>query len=72
MVFYLTKRKYVDDLLLKLQLSNLKPTPPPSVLGGHKLSLYTRNPLENSLMYRSVIGALQYLNSHAPEHCLYS
>lgn len=50
----LNQRKYVDDQLHKVHPGELKPPPTSSVV-GNKLSL--DNP-----MYRSVIGARQYLS----------
>ena len=57
--FILNQEKYVDDLLHKLQLQDLKPTSSPSVVGKH-LSAYEGDLLDNPFLYRSTIGALQY------------
>lgn len=56
----------MDDLLHKLQLSNLKPAPTPSVVGT-KLSLNDGKSLEDPFVYRSTIGALQYLTHTRPD-----
>ncbi|KAL4028032.1 hypothetical protein IC575_011224 [Cucumis melo] len=57
---------YVEDLLYKLQLTDLKPAPSPSVLGKH-LSLGEGTPLADPLIYRSTIGVLQYLTNTRPD-----
>lgn len=62
----LNQQKYVDDLLSKLQVGDMKPAPSPSAL-GQKLSLLSGSPLEDPFMYRSVIGALQYLTHTRPD-----
>ena len=58
--FILNQEKYVDDLLHKLQLQDLKPTPLSSVVGKH-LSAYEGDSLDNPFLYWSTFGTLQYL-----------
>ncbi|TYJ96768.1 putative mitochondrial protein [Cucumis melo var. makuwa] len=65
--FVLNQEKYITDLLLKLQLNDLKPTPSPSVV-GKQLSALDGIPLTDPFIYRSTIGALQYLTHSAANH----
>lgn len=65
-VVLLNQQKYVDDLLTKMNLTNLKPAHTLSVLGT-KLSLLSGSPLLNPYEYRSAIGALQYLTHTSPD-----
>lgn len=58
--------KYVEDLLHKLQLTNLKPAPSPSVLGKH-LSITDGTSLHDLFIYRRTLGALQYLINNRPD-----
>lgn len=62
----LNQSKYVDDLLFKLEMSNLKLAPSPCVVGKH-LSLNCGNPLPDPRLYRSTVGALQYLTHTRPD-----
>ncbi|MDV3146696.1 MAG: reverse transcriptase domain-containing protein, partial [Sweet potato little leaf phytoplasma] len=65
---HLNQSKYVSDLLLKLNMGHLKPAPTPSVLGT-KLSLTDGTPMTDPFIYRSTIGALQYLTNTRPDIC---
>lgn len=62
----LTQTKYIDDLLFKLGLTDLKPTPTPFVVGS-TLSLNDGQPMHYPFVYRSTIGALQYLTNTRPD-----
>lgn len=55
---YLTQTKYINDLLERLNLSNLKPCGTPATV-GKSLLIYEGEPMENPTIYRSVVGALQ-------------
>lgn len=46
-------------------MEDLKPTPSPSILGKH-LSINDGEPMSDPFMYRSTIGALQYLTNTRP------
>lgn len=58
----LNQEKYVDDLLQKLNLMDLKS---PCVV-GKRLSISDGTPMANPFIYRSTIGALQYLTNTRP------
>lgn len=49
-------------MLAKLKLKNINPC-----LVGKFLSLYDGKPLFDPLVYRSVVGALQYLTNTQPD-----
>ncbi|XP_030510465.1 uncharacterized mitochondrial protein AtMg00810-like [Cannabis sativa] len=63
---HLSQEKYAKDLLLKAQMSNATPSPTP-MTSGIRLSAYQGEPLEDVQLYRSVVGALQYLTITRPE-----
>jgi hypothetical protein len=58
----LTQEKYARDLLHRTNMSSCKPASTP-LATDHKLSAYVGEPLgaEDSMRYRSVVRALQYL-----------
>jgi histone deacetylase 1/2 len=64
----LTYRKYVLDLLLRVNMENSNPTPTPLVPSEH-LARHTGALLgpEDSSWYRSVVGSLQYLTHTRPD-----
>lgn len=62
----LSQAHYVDALLQRLQFTHLKPAPSPSVL-GKSLSLLDGQPLSDPFVYRSTLGALQYLTNTRPD-----
>lgn len=62
----LTQSQYIEDLLHKVQLEHLSTAPTPSVL-GKSLSLTDGTPLADPFLYRSTIGALQYLTNTRPD-----
>ncbi|XP_038895937.1 uncharacterized mitochondrial protein AtMg00810-like [Benincasa hispida] len=61
----LNKKKYIEDLLHRLDLGDLKPAPSPSVL-YKQLSISYGTSLDDPYIYWSTIGALQYLTSMRP------
>ncbi|KAM6582190.1 hypothetical protein CsatB_009192 [Cannabis sativa] len=63
---YLSQGKYIAELLQKVELTNLKPSPMPMV-AGKPLSLSDGEPLNSPTAYRSIIGALQYLSHTRPD-----
>jgi histone deacetylase 1/2 len=62
--FYLSQRKYIEDLLTRNNMDSCKPCPTP-IAAGKSLSSYDSEPMSNPTLYRSVVGALQY-DSHTP------
>lgn len=56
----LSQGKYVIDLLQKAKMWNCKGSATPMV-SGLKLSAFGGKPVENVHLYRSVVGALQYI-----------
>ncbi|XP_062103516.1 uncharacterized mitochondrial protein AtMg00810-like [Humulus lupulus] len=63
---YLTQGKYIEELLQRVHMPNLKPSPTP-MTAGKSLSINDWKPLNNLAAYRSVIGALQYLSHTRPD-----
>lgn len=63
----LTQDKYVSDLLHKLNLEDLKLAPSPCIIGKH-LSINEGQALDDPFIYRSTIGALQYLTHTRPDN----
>ncbi|KAL5824955.1 hypothetical protein ACOSQ3_021018 [Xanthoceras sorbifolium] len=63
---YLTQTKYVHDLLAKTNVLNAKPCSTP-ICSSVKLSAAIGSPLAQLTVYRSVIGALQYLTDTRPD-----
>ncbi|CAN6712145.1 unnamed protein product [Malus baccata var. baccata] len=63
---HLCQSKYALDLLTRTKFTNAKPISTP-VSSGQKLSAYVGDPYANPEMYRSVVGALQYLTITRPD-----
>ncbi|XP_019094501.1 PREDICTED: uncharacterized protein LOC109129914 [Camelina sativa] len=63
---HLMQRKYINDLLLKTNMSDAKPvsTPLPT---SPKLTLTSGALLDDPSKYRSVVGSLQYLSFTRPD-----
>lgn len=57
---HLSQAKYVLDLLDKLGMTNIEPCPTPAVTSKH-FSANEGDLMSNLTLYRSAIGALQYL-----------
>jgi len=62
----LTQTKYIRDLLAKTKMTDCKPISSPMV-AELKLSKDHGTPVADSSLYRSVVGALQYLTITRPE-----
>lgn len=62
---YLSQGKYVAELLQKVDMLNIKPSSTP-MIARKPLSILDGQPLEQPMLYRSVIGALQYLSHTRP------
>ena len=63
---HLSKTKYIKDLLCKAKMKFAKSSGTP-MTSGLKLSAYGSDPVENGQLYRSIVGALQYVTITRPE-----
>lgn len=63
---HLSQQRYLLDLLQRTGLSQCKPLSSP-ISPGRQLSRYSGIPLADPLLYRSTVGALQYLSLTRPE-----
>ena len=57
---YLVQTKYIVELLQKTKMDGAKPLSSP-VAAGSKLSKYLGDPVFDPSLYRSIVGALQYV-----------
>lgn len=64
----LSQQRYILDLLQKSNMSEAKPVKTP-MSTAHALSLLSGDPLNNPSLYRSLVGALQYLSLTRPDIC---
>ncbi|XP_031247697.1 uncharacterized protein LOC116105405 [Pistacia vera] len=62
----LNQSKYAQEILLKYGMTNCNPCSTPMILGS-KLSLDDSHLFEHPSIYRSLIGALQYLTMTRPD-----
>ena len=58
--FHLSQQKYIRDLLMKTKMLQAKGLPTP-MTSGLKISSQDGVPVENAQLYRSTVGALQYV-----------
>uniref|UniRef100_A0A803NUC9 Integrase catalytic domain-containing protein n=1 Tax=Cannabis sativa TaxID=3483 RepID=A0A803NUC9_CANSA len=63
---YLTQGKYISELLQRVNMSSLKLSPTPMTT-NKPLSIHDGEPMTDPSLYRSVIGALQYLSHTRPD-----
>ncbi|XP_062113115.1 uncharacterized mitochondrial protein AtMg00810-like [Humulus lupulus] len=63
---YLSHEKYISELLQKFDMKHLKLCPTP-MTAGKPIPVNDGEPLLNPTIYRSVIGALQYLIHTRPD-----
>ena len=62
----MSQAKYIKDLLIKTKMHQSKSCSAP-LTSGHKFLDYGSNPVEDVHIYRSTVGALQYVTSTRPE-----
>lgn len=62
----LSQRKYIQDLLVKSQMDDCSPISTPMV-AGLKLTRDGDHPFRDPTLYRSTVGALQYITITRPE-----
>ncbi|KAJ0444424.1 putative RNA-directed DNA polymerase [Helianthus annuus] len=65
-VLHLSQQRYLLDLLQRTGLAQCRPLSTP-VASGRQLSRHTGIPLPDATLYRSTVGALQYLVLTRPE-----
>ena len=63
---FLSQTRYIIDLLSKFDMAKCKSCPTP-MSTGKLVSANDSSPLANSTLYRSVVGALQYLTHTRPD-----
>ncbi|XP_047335705.1 uncharacterized mitochondrial protein AtMg00810-like [Impatiens glandulifera] len=63
---FLSQSKYIDDILTRADMIQAKPLHTP-VSAGSSLSKHDGDPLSDPFLYRSIVGALQYLTLTRPE-----
>ena len=63
---YLTQQKYVKDLLFKTKMDGARGVTSP-MSSGKQMSMHDGDVLDNPELYRSTVGALQYLTLTRPE-----
>ncbi|XP_062093378.1 uncharacterized mitochondrial protein AtMg00810-like [Humulus lupulus] len=62
----LTQQKYITDVLCRAKMQYANPLPTP-MTGGEKLSTQGCDPIQSPQLYRSLVGALQYVTITRPE-----
>lgn len=67
--FLLNQQKYLNELLQKTEMEHCQPCNTPMAVHT-KLSKYTGESFTNPLLYRSTVGALQYLTLTRPDIAL--
>ncbi|KAL5550042.1 hypothetical protein UlMin_000218 [Ulmus minor] len=63
---HFSQSKYRANLLAKTDMSDCKPTKTPSTI-GKSISQYDGEPFEDVTLYRSMVGALQYVTMTRPD-----
>jgi histone deacetylase 1/2 len=63
----LSQRRYITDLLTRLNMLDAKPVLTPIPSSASAISLLSGSPLQNPTIYREVVGSLQYLSLTRPD-----
>ena len=63
---FLSQQKYATEILDKVGMCQCKPAHTPIAKSG-KLSVDVGSPYDNPTLYRSLVGALQYLTFTRPD-----
>ena len=63
---HLSQTKYISNLLHRIAMFDTKPVNTPGSV-GQNLSKFDGEPMEDPLVYRSIVGALQYLTITRPD-----
>ena len=62
----LSQKRYVTELLQRTKMLESNPLPTP-MLSNLKLTRFDGDPVDDAILYRSVVGALQYATITRPE-----
>lgn len=62
---HLSHTKYIQDLLCKTKMQLPRVSSP--MTSGQKLTSYGSDPVQDTQLYRSIVGALQYFTITRPE-----
>ena len=57
--YFMSQSKYINDLLIRYNMTNCKPSKYPMDIGYFKVK--ENNPFENTEVYQGIIGSLLYL-----------
>jgi len=63
----LSQRRYITDLLTRLNMLDAKPVLTPIPSSASTIFLLSGSPLQNPTVYREVVGSLQYLSLTRPD-----
>lgn len=63
---FLSQQKYIRDLLCRASMDKVNSSPTPMVSTCH-LSSHEGNPIEDEHLFRSIVGALQYVVITRPD-----
>lgn len=63
---HLSQSKYIADLLARTNMKDANPISSP-IIAGKQLSLHDGDPMPDVTLYRSTVGALQYLTLTRPD-----
>ena len=67
---FLSQAKYAAEILAKANMSSCNPCQTPFEVHS-KVSAHDGPPIADPTLYRSLAGALQYLDTHMARYCSY-